>query len=88
MARACAQVGAVVKKDDTMGVVESVKTASDVYAPVSGEVTDVNGALNDEPALINSSAESDGWMCKVKLSKPDELDGLMDADAYKKFCDE
>ena len=88
MARACAQVGAVVKKDDTMGAVESVKAASDVYAPVSGEVTDVNGALNDDPALINSSAESDGWMCKVKLSKPDELDGLMDADAYKKFCDE
>ena len=88
MARACAQVGAVVKKDETMGAVESVKAASDVYAPVSGEVTDVNGALNDEPALINSSAESDGWMCKVKLSKPDELDGLMDADAYKKFCDE
>ena len=88
MARACAQVGAQVTANDTMGAVESVKAASDVYAPVSGEVTDVNGALNDEPALINSSAESDGWMCKIKLSTPGELDGLMDADAYKKFCDE
>mmetsp|Transcript_30864 Transcript_30864/g.92060 ORF Transcript_30864/g.92060 Transcript_30864/m.92060 type:complete len:152 (-) Transcript_30864:712-1167(-) len=82
------EVGAQVTANDTMGAVESVKAASDVYAPVSGEVTDVNGALNDEPALINSSAESDGWMCKIKLSTPGELDGLMDADAYKKFCDE
>ena len=88
MARACAQVGAEVTANDTMGAVESVKAASDVYAPVSGEVTDVNGALNDDPALINSSAEADGWMCKIKLSTPGELDGLMDADAYKKFCDE
>jgi len=82
------EVGAAVTMNETMGAVESVKAASDVYAPVSGEVTDVNGALNDDPALINSSAESDGWMCKIKLSTPGELDGLMDADAYKKFCDE
>lgn len=60
-----------------MGAVESVKAASDVYAPVSGQVTEVNSALNDEPGLVNSAAESDGWMCKIKMSKPEEVDGLM-----------
>lgn len=60
-----------------MGAVESVKAASDVYAPVSGEVTEVNNALNDEPGLVNTAAESDGWMCKIKLANPSEVDGLM-----------
>jgi len=61
----------------SMGAVESVKAASDVYAPVSGEVTEVNSGLTDEPALINTGAETDGWMCKIKFSKPEEMDGLM-----------
>ena len=60
-----------------MGAVESVKAASDIYSPVSGEVTEVNDTLSDEPALVNSSAEGDGWMAKVKLSDASELDGLM-----------
>merc|ERR1719460_3517231 len=73
------EVGSSVEKDETMGAVESVKAASDIYSPVSGEVTEVNEALTDEPALVNSSAEADGWMAKVKLSSPEELDALMDA---------
>mmetsp|Transcript_5743 Transcript_5743/g.19034 ORF Transcript_5743/g.19034 Transcript_5743/m.19034 type:complete len:146 (+) Transcript_5743:52-489(+) len=80
--------GATLEQDGTMGAVESVKAASDVYAPVSGQVTEVNSALNDEPGLVNSAAESDGWMCKIKMSKPEEVDGLMDAAAYKAFCDQ
>merc|ERR1719453_992249 len=80
--------GDTVEKDDTMGAVESVKAASDIYSPVSGEVVEVNEALNDEPALVNSSAEADGWMAKVKLSNPGELDELMDAAAYEAFCKE
>jgi len=82
------EVGAVFAQHDSFGAVESVKAASDVYAPVSGEVTEVNESLNDEPALINSAAESDGWMCKIKLSAEAELDELMDKEAYDKFCDE
>merc|ERR1719482_2616546 len=76
------EVGSTVEKDDTMGAVESVKAASDIYSPVSGEVTEVNEALNDEPALVNTAAEDAGWMAKVKLSDVAELDSLMDADAY------
>eukprot|EP00316_Scyphosphaera_apsteinii_P022055 CAMPEP_0119298578 /NCGR_PEP_ID=MMETSP1333-20130426/733_1 /TAXON_ID=418940 /ORGANISM="Scyphosphaera apsteinii, Strain RCC1455" /LENGTH=154 /DNA_ID=CAMNT_0007299709 /DNA_START=24 /DNA_END=488 /DNA_ORIENTATION=- len=82
------EVGVVLEQHATMGAVESVKAASDVYAPVSGEVTEINTALNDEPALVNSAAESDGWMAKFKLSVPAELDELMDKDGYEKFCQE
>ena len=82
------EVGSTVEKDETMGAVESVKAASDIYSPVTGEVVEVNETLSDEPALVNSSAEADGWMAKVKLTAPEELDGLMDADAYAAFCNE
>ena len=82
------EVGSTVEKDETMGAVESVKAASDIYSPVTGEVTEVNDALVDEPALVNSAAESDGWMAKVKLSDPSELDELMDAAGYEAFCKE
>jgi glycine cleavage system H protein len=75
----------------TMGgeaaVVESVKAASDVFAPVSGVVVEANAALNDDPALVNSDAEGEGWFFKLALSNPSELEGLMDAAAYKAFCD-
>lgn len=80
------EVGLEVEQNETMGAVESVKAASDIYSPVSGEVTEVNEALNDDPSLVNSAAESDGWMSKVKLSNPSELDGLMDEAAYTAFC--
>ena len=82
------EVGDTVEQDETMGAVESVKAASDIYSPVSGEVTEVNEALNDDPALVNTSAEADGWMAKVKLSDPAQLDGLMDAAGYEAFCKE
>ena len=62
-------VGKSFERRDAMGVVESVKAASDLYAPVSGEVVEVNDALGDDPALVNSGAESEGWFCKIKLSK-------------------
>ena len=82
------EVGATYEKDDTFGAVESVKAASDIYSPVTGEVTEVNAELTDEPSLVNSSAEGDGWMAKFRLAKPEELDELMDLGAYKEFCDE
>lgn len=66
-------------------VVESVKAASEVYAPVSGKVTESNAALAANPALVNSSAEKDGWFMKLKLTNKDELSGLMDKAAYDKL---
>eukprot|EP00854_Cymbomonas_tetramitiformis_P009335 gene9335-11062_t len=81
------EVGATVSKKETFGVVESVKAASDVYSPVSGEVVAVNEELADNPALVNSSPFEDGWMMKVKLSEPSETDSLLDASAYKAHCE-
>lgn len=81
------EAGRQVQKGGEAAVVESVKAASDVYAPVSGEVTEGNQALVDDPALVNSAAESDGWFFRLRLSNPSELDGLMDSAAYKAFCD-
>jgi glycine cleavage system H protein len=77
------EVGRTVAKGDAFAVVESVKAASDVYAPVGGEVVEANGALADKPELVNSGAESEGWLCKLKLADPAELEGLMDATAYQ-----
>ena len=81
-------VGATLAQDDTFGAVESVKAASDVYSPVSGEVVEINEALSDDPSAVNTAAETDGWMVKIKLSDPGELDGLMDAAAYAKFAED
>jgi glycine cleavage system H protein len=79
--------GTILKKGGDAAVVESVKAASDVYAPVSGEVLDGNDALEGDPALINSDPEGEGWFFKLTLSDAGELDGLMDAAAYKAFVD-
>ena len=79
--------GKALTKGDDAAVVESVKAASEIYAPVSGTVTAVNEALAKEPALVNQSAEDKGWFFKLKLAKPEELGGLMDAAAYKKFTE-
>ena len=81
------QAGAQVQKGKEAAVVESVKAASDVYAPVSGEVIEGNQRLVDDPALVNSAAESDGWFFKLRLSDTSELEGLMDESAYKAFAD-
>jgi glycine cleavage system H protein len=77
--------GDEVSANDTFGVVESVKTASDLYAPVSGKVTAANEALMDEPELVNSSPYEDAWMIQVEMSDPSELDELMDAVEYEEF---
>jgi len=79
--------GKVVAKGDDAAVVESVKAASDVYAPVSGTVIEGNAALGDDPALVNSSPEADGWFFRLTLSDPSELGGLMDEAAYQGFVD-
>ena len=80
-------IGKTVAKGDEFAVVESVKAASEVYSPVSGEITDANGVLNDTPETVNASAEGDGWFVKIKLSDASELEGLLDADAYKALVD-
>lgn len=77
------QSGTALKKGDMAVVVESVKAASDVYAPVDGKVIEVNDALTGEPSLVNSSPLSEGWLWKMTLSDESQLDGLMDEDAYK-----
>lgn len=78
-------VGAAVVRDEEAAVVESVKAASEVYAPVSGEVVEVNGALEDDPALVNRSPTDEGWFMKIRVSNPPELDELMDEAAYGAF---
>lgn len=70
---------------ETLGAVESVKSASDILSPVTGEVVEANQALADKPGLINQSPEDDAWVVKVQLSDKAELDGLMDATAYDAF---
>jgi glycine cleavage system H protein len=77
------EVGRVLSKGDDAAVVESVKAASEVYAPVSGEVTEANTALADAPQTVNEDPTGAGWLYKIKLSDPSQLDGLMDEEAYK-----
>lgn len=76
-------VGAQVSKDQTYAEVESVKAVSDVFAPLSGEIVEVNEALADKPESINSDPYGDGWMVKVRLSDPSEVDSLLDVNAYR-----
>jgi glycine cleavage system H protein len=82
------ETGRTVGAGDNLAVVESVKAASDVYAPVSGEVIETNSALEDDPSLVNRSAEAEGWFCKLRISAPSELTKLMDATAYKAYVAE
>ena len=79
------EAGRALVQGGEAAVVESVKAASDVYAPVSGEVTEGNAALADTPDLVNTAAEGEGWFFKLKLSDPSELDALMDEGAYKEY---
>jgi len=76
-------VGDEVKKDDVFGTVEAVKTVSDLFMPVTGTVLEVNGALNDNPELVNTDAYGEGWMVKVSVADSGEVAELLDADAYK-----
>ena len=81
------EAGVAFSKGDDMAVVESVKAASDVYAPLSGEVVDANAALADAPETVNEDPEGAGWFCQIKVKEQSELSSLMDASAYKTFCE-
>ncbi len=80
-------VGKMLDRGDEVAVVESVKAAAEVYAPVGGEVIEVNDALNGDPSLVNTDAFGDGWFAKLRLTDPAELDELMDEAAYKTYCE-
>ncbi len=80
-------VGAQLSAGDDAGVVESVKAASDIYAPLSGEVVAINEDLEDSPELVNSDPFGDGWFFRMKLSDTVELDELLDADGYSELCE-
>ncbi len=82
------EVGDSIAKGDTFGTVESVKAASDLYMPVSGTITEVNSALEDEPELINSDPYGAGWILKIKLDGDPDTGDLMDAGAYKAYCED
>lgn len=81
------EVGEQLQSGKPFGVVESVKAVSDVYAPVSGEVVEINDALPDDPELINNSPYEEGWMLKIRLSSPAELEDLMSVEAYQDFIE-
>ena len=80
-------VGKLLDRTDEVAVVESVKAAAEVYAPVGGEVIEVNDALNGDPSLVNTDALGDGWFAKLRLTDPAELDDLMDEATYKTYCE-
>ncbi|HVI53993.1 MAG TPA: glycine cleavage system protein GcvH [Luteibacter sp.] len=81
------EVGSTVKADEGVAVVESVKAASDIYAPLSGEITEVNTTLSDNPETINEDAYGEGWIFKMKLDDKSELDGLLTADEYAEVAE-
>ena len=81
------EIGRDLSKGDEAAVVESVKAASEVYAPIGGEVTEVNETLEDAPETVNASAEGEGWFLKIKVSDASELDTLMDEAKYKEYCE-
>lgn len=82
------QVGRHVKAGESVAVIESVKTASDIYAPVSGEIAEVNRALLEAPEAINSAPYGEGWLFKIRLSEPAELGRLLDAESYQQVAEE
>jgi len=79
--------GSEVAKQDQIGAVESVKAASDIFAPVSGTIESINESLGDQPSLLNRNPEGEGWLCKIQMKDLDEVKGLMDAEAYKAHCE-
>ena len=80
------EIGRAVEAGEVLGTIESVKAVSEIYAPVSGTITEVNTLLLDKPETINLDAHGAGWICKLKLAQLDELDELMDAEEYKKLA--
>jgi glycine cleavage system H protein len=79
------EIGRQVSQGASLAVVESVKAASDIYAPISGEVVETNAALENDPALVNRSPEDEGWFCRLRIGDRSELTQLMDAQAYKAY---
>jgi len=82
------EVGKNIKKGDVITTVEAVKTVADVYSPVSGEIIEVNEKLKDEPSIINNDPYGEGWIAKVKMENPEEINALLDHTAYKKLVEE
>ncbi|KAI9508781.1 glycine cleavage H-protein-domain-containing protein [Russula earlei] len=82
------EAGAEIEQGESVGAVESVKAASDIFAPVSGEVVAINEELGTQPSLLNKSPEDKGWLFQLKVTKPEELDGLLSEENYKKHCEE
>ena len=82
------EVGKVVEAGDEVAVLESVKAASDIYAPVAGEIVAVNSALDDAPELINNSPYEEGWLFKIKFEKEEDVDNLLSAEEYEDLCEE
>ena len=82
------QIGSSVSQKDGVAIVESVKAASDVYSPLTGEIVEINEKLSDNPEIINSSPYEEGWFFKVKPQNINELDEMLDSDAYKKLSEE
>lgn len=81
-------IGKKVKKGEVVLTIESVKTTSDVYSPVDGEIVEVNETLNDNPELINKDPEGEGWIFKIKVADLSQIDDLLSEEDYKKFCEE
>jgi glycine cleavage system H protein len=81
------ETGAKVKAGETFGVVESVKSVSDLYSPITGNVVEINDALEEEPELLNSSPYEEAWLIKIEPANPADLDGLMSADDYTSFVE-
>jgi glycine cleavage system H protein len=81
------EAGLAVSTGDSFSEVESTKSVSDIYAPVTGAISAVNDALESQPELLNSDPYGEGWICRISLSDPTELDALMDADAYRKLTE-
>ena len=82
------EAGAAAKKDESYGEVESVKAVSDVISPLSGEIVEVNQKVVDAPETVNSDPYGDGWLIRIRLADPSEVEGLLDADAYRSFLAE
>jgi glycine cleavage system H protein len=81
------EVGDTISKGDTFGVIESVKAASDIYSPISGEITEINDKVVDDPSIVNSDAFGEGWMIKVKVSDEGEFDELLSKDEYNQLIE-
>ena len=81
------ELGQTVAASDTFTEVESTKSVSDIYAPVSGTIAEINGALEDQPELLNSDPYGEGWICRIEMSDPSQLDALLDASAYRQLTE-